>query len=228
MLSVNKTTIFFVALIILGLGAAVYFSPKSPDAKSKISESSLLGASPTPNIALPSGINTTATTLTPTPTFTPISAETALIKTIKGDIKIQLYPEEAPKTVTNFATLATNKFYDGLTFHRVEPGFVVQGGDPLSRDNDPSNDGTGGFSIYGAPFEDELNPGSEIYETGYVEGIVAMANRGPGTNTSQFFIMWADKPDLPRNYTIFGKVTEGMETVKKMVAGDRINSITVE
>lgn len=227
MITVNKTTIFFVALVILGLGAAVYFSPKAPNDENG-SVANLLGASPTPNVALPSGIGTTATPLSPTPTFTPISAKSATIKTVKGEIQIELYPQEAPKTVTNFATLADNKFYDGLTFHRVEPGFVIQGGDPLSRDNNPQNDGTGGFSIYGKPFEDELNPDSEIYKTGYVEGIVAMANRGPNTNTSQFFIMWADNASLPRNYTIFGKVTTGMETVKKMVAGDKINSITVE
>lgn len=219
MVAVNKTTIFFIALVILGLAIAVYFSPKSDTKESKISESTLLGSSPTPNVQLPSGINTL--TATPAPTLTPITAETALIKTVKGDIKIKFYPQDAPKTVSNFVTLAANKYYDGLTFHRVEPGFVVQGGDP-------NGNGTGGYSIYGKTFEDELNPNTESYREGYTEGTVAMANRGPNTNGSQFFIMWSDKTDLPRNYTIFGKVTEGMDVVHKMVAGDKIISITVE
>lgn len=161
------------------------------------------------------------TTTTPTPTSNDfISARTAVITTAKGTIEIELYPTDAPKTVTNFATLSKRGYYNNLTFHRVEPGFVIQGGDP-------NGNGTGGTSIYGAKFEDELNPNTASYKEGYKEGVVAMANAGPNTNGSQFFIMLADN-DLPHAYTIFGKVTKGMEVVKKIAVGDKILSITVE
>ena len=165
---------------------------------------------------------------TPTPTMTPtptnqndfISAKTGVIKTAKGDIEIQFYPSDAPKTVTNFATLSKRGYYNNLTFHRVEPGFVIQGGDP-------NGNGTGGTSIYGAKFEDELNPNTPSYKAGYAEGVVAMANAGPNTNGSQFFIMLANNP-LPHNYTVFGKVTKGMDVVKSIVPGDKMTTITVE
>src|SRR5579872_2193581 len=128
------------------------------------------------------------------------NATEASIHTQKGDIVIELYPTDAPKTVTNFATLSKMGYYNNLTFHRVEPGFVIQGGDP-------NGNGTGGRSIYGPAFEDELNPNTPSYKEGYKEGVVAMANSGPNTNGSQFFIMLADNATLPKNYTIFGKVT---------------------
>lgn len=148
-----------------------------------------------------------------------VSAEKATIKTTKGDIEIQLYPQDAPKTVQNFATHAKNGYYNGLLFHRVEPGFVIQGGDP-------NGNGTGGYSIFGPTFEDELNPNTPSYQEGYMEGVVAMANRGPNTNGSQFFIMLADNSSLPKSYTIFGKVTKGMDVVKKIAVGDKMNTIT--
>lgn len=153
-------------------------------------------------------------------TFEKISATTAIIKTDKGDITLELYPKDAPKTVTNFATLSKNGYYDGLTFHRVEPGFVIQGGDP-------NGNGTGGNSIYGAKFEDELNPNTDSYKAGYQEGVLAMANAGPNTNSSQFFIMLANNSTLPKNYTIFGKVTSGLDVVHKIAVGDKIQTITV-
>jgi len=153
--------------------------------------------------------------------FEKISATSAIIKTPKGEITLELYPNDAPKTVTNFATLSKNGYYDNLTFHRVEPGFVIQGGDP-------NGNGTGGTSIYGAKFEDELNPESASYKIGYKEGVLAMANSGPNTNGSQFFIMLADNPNLPKNYTIFGKVTTGMEVVKKIAIGDIILTVSNE
>ena len=147
------------------------------------------------------------------------TATTATIKTAKGDIVMQLYPQDAPKTVTNFATLAKLGYYNNLTFHRVEPGFVIQGGDP-------NGNGTGGLSIYGQTFEDELNQNTDSYKEGYKEGVVAMANRGPNTNGSQFFIMLADNDSLPHSYTIFGKVTSGMDVVKQIVIGDKMLTIT--
>lgn len=153
--------------------------------------------------------------------FEKISATSAVIKTEKGDITVEFYPGDAPKTVTNFATLAKNGFYDNLTFHRVEAGFVIQGGDP-------NGNGTGGTSIYGPNFEDELNQEAASYITGYKEGVLAMANRGPNTNSSQFFIMLADNDTLPKDYTIFGKVTAGMDVVKQIAVGDKIETITVQ
>lgn len=146
------------------------------------------------------------------------SAKTVTIQTEKGAIEIELYPTDAPKTVANFATHAKSGYYNGLTFHRVEPGFVIQGGDP-------NGNGSGGYSIYGPTFEDELNPDTTSYQAGYVEGVVAMANRGPNTNGSQFFIMLADNTTLPKNYTIFGKVTKGMDVVKKIAVGDKMTSV---
>lgn len=215
----NRTVVAFIAIVIIGLSVVLFMSNQG---SSKISGPDIsVIVSPEPSIVIPE-------TLTPAPTLAPVSATTGTIKTVKGDIELEFYVNDAPKTVTNFVTLAANKYYDGVTFHRVEPGFVIQGGDPLSRDTDPANDGTGGVSIYGGKFDDELNPNTESYKAGYTEGTLAMANSGPNTNGSQFFIMWADKTDLPKNYTIFGKVTKGMDIVHSMVAGDRINTITVE
>lgn len=127
-----------------------------------------------------------------------------------GDITVELYDKDAPKTVTNFLRLADSGYYDCLTFHRVSKGFVIQGGDP-------NGDGTGGQSAFGKPFEDELNPNTQSYKTGYVKGVLAMANSGPNTNGSQFFILLADQTSwMPHNYTIFGKVVAGQDVVDKI------------
>lgn len=127
---------------------------------------------------------------------------TITLETNKGTIVFETYDADAPKTVENFITLAKKGFYDNLIFHRVIKGFMIQGGDPTGT-------GRGGP---GYKFEDELNPETESYKGGYVRGTVAMANSGPNTNGSQFFIMHQDYP-LPHNYTIFGKVVKGIEVV---------------
>lgn len=124
------------------------------------------------------------------------------IKTSRGDIVFETYDHDAPLATQNFINLAEGKFYDGLIFHRVIDGFMIQGGDP---------EGTGRGGP-GYTFADELDPTAESYKAGYKEGVVAMANRGPNTNGSQFFIMLEDYP-LPNNYTIFGKVISGQEVV---------------
>lgn len=124
------------------------------------------------------------------------------IDTNYGKIVIETYDADAPNTVKNFVTLAEKGFYNGLTFHRVIKGFMIQGGDP-------NGTGTGGP---GYQFADELNPNTSSYKAGYKKGVVAMANAGPNTNGSQFFIMTADYP-LPNAYTIFGKVVSGQEVV---------------
>ena len=130
----------------------------------------------------------------------------AVIETTLGTIEAELYSADAPKTVENFVGLAGKKYFDGIIFHRVVPGFVIQGGDPTGT-------GTGGKSIWGKEFADELNPATASYKAGYTKGVLAMANRGPNTNTSQFFIMLADNMTLPKNYSIFGKVSKGIEVV---------------
>jgi cyclophilin family peptidyl-prolyl cis-trans isomerase len=129
----------------------------------------------------------------------------AVIETDKGAIEIEFFVADSPMAVENFRLLAERGYYDGVTFHRIVKGFMIQGGDP-------SGDGTGGESAWGGTFADEIDPGSQLYQTGYRRGIVAMANAGPNTNGSQFFIMHADYP-LPPNYVIFARVISGLEVV---------------
>ena len=124
------------------------------------------------------------------------------LQTSLGDITFETYDADAPKAVDNFVTLSQKGFYKNLTFHRIIKGFMIQGGDP-------TGNGTGGP---GYAFEDELNPTTESYKAGYVKGVVAMANAGPNTNGSQFFIMLANT-SLPHNYTIFGTVIAGQNVV---------------
>ena len=134
---------------------------------------------------------------------------TVVIKTSMGDMTLELDADAAPKTVTNFVTLAKSGYYNGLTFHRVIPRFMIQGGDP-------SGDGTGGASVFGSSFEDEIN------DYKLVRGAIAMANRGPDTNGSQFFIVQAEStPWLDGRHTVFGKVTAGEDVVDKIAAVKR-------
>ena len=129
----------------------------------------------------------------------------AVIETNKGIIKFELLEEHAPKTTENFRTHAANGYYDGVIFHRIIPNFMIQGGDPLG-------EGYGGESAWGGKFDDEIDRDSELYAGGYEKGTVAMANSGPNTNGSQFFIMHIDYP-LPPSYTKFGKLKEGQDVV---------------
>ncbi|MBI3282663.1 peptidylprolyl isomerase [Candidatus Curtissbacteria bacterium] len=140
-----------------------------------------------------------------------ISGKKARIKTEKGEVVFEFFTD-APLASSNFIALAKAKFYDGLTFHRREEGFVIQGGDP-------KGDGTGGP---GYKFADE--PVTRDYK----RGIVAMANSGPNTNGSQFFIMLADALTLPKAYTIFGQVTEGLGLVDQIMVGDKMEKVTIE
>lgn len=130
---------------------------------------------------------------------------TAVIQTNKGVIRFELLEDEAPKTTENFITLTQRGYYDGVIFHRVIKGFMIQGGDPTGT-------GRGGESAWGGRFADEIDKASEVYKRGYKAGTVAMANAGPNTNGSQFFIMHADY-GLPPAYSIFGRVTEGQDIV---------------
>lgn len=163
---------------------------------------------------------TTSTAVNPTKTYTfpgvlpaeQIQNKQIRITTAKGDIVFELYPDTAPMAVSNFVYLTSEGYYDSLIFHRREEGFVIQGGDPLGT-------GRGGP---GYRFGDEL---TDSYT--YDRGVVAMANAGANTNGSQFFIMLADTP-LPKSYTIFGRVTEGLEVVDQIKVGDEMTKVTVE
>ncbi|MET3874083.1 peptidylprolyl isomerase [Puniceicoccus vermicola] len=127
---------------------------------------------------------------------------TVVFETTQGDVEIELMPSVAPLAVANFVTHIEEGYYDGLTFHRVIPGFMIQGGDP-------QGSGRGGESIWGKPFPDEFSPEVRFNE----KGLLAMANAGPETNGSQFFITTSTPQYLNDKHTIFGKVTSGYETV---------------
>jgi cyclophilin family peptidyl-prolyl cis-trans isomerase len=129
----------------------------------------------------------------------------ATIETDKGAIEIEFLEADQPKAVENFRLLAEHGYYNGLTFHRIVKGFMIQGGDPTGT-------GTGGESAWGKSFPDEINPQAPIYQAGYKRGILAYANAGPDTNGSQFFIMHMDY-ELPPSYVIFARVTSGMTVV---------------
>lgn len=139
---------------------------------------------------------------------------TAEIKTNKGTIEVKLTPDKTPITVANFVNLAQNGFYNGISFHRVIPDFMVQGGDP-------TGSGAGGP---GYRFEDEFNP--TLRHDG--PGVLSMANAGPGTNGSQFFITHVPTPWLDGKHTIFGRVVQGQSVVDSIKQGDKIESITIK
>lgn len=172
----------------------------------------------------------------------PSKSNIAVIETDKGNIRIELKPESAPKTVENFKTLIDRGYYNGLTWHRVVKDFVIQGGDP-------KGDGTGGESAWGDKFADEINPKSlglddakikELEEQGYVfdynltslpvnVGAVAMANSGPNTNGSQFFIVTSQNQDhLNGKHTVFGQVIEGLDVANTIEQGEIIKRIYLE
>ncbi len=158
----------------------------------------------------------------PTGSLDPSKQYTARFKTARGEILVDLFASKAPMTVENFVTLARAGFYDGTTFHRVIPGFMAQGGDP---------DGTGRGGP-GYQFADEFSP--ELRHSG--PGVLSMANAGPNTNGSQFFITLAPTPHLDGRHTIFGQVTGGMDVVRSIrerdpardtQPGDRIETIEI-
>lgn len=132
-----------------------------------------------------------------------------VLETNQGNIEIKLMPEVAPKACENFIKLVDKGYYNGLIFHRVISGFMIQGGDPTGT-------GTGGESIWGKPFDDEVSPDVKFDKP----GLLAMANAGPGTNGSQFFITTAKTPWLNMHHTIFGEVVLGYDVVRKIEAAD--------
>lgn len=138
---------------------------------------------------------------------------TATIKTKKGNLELELFASDVPLTVNNFVFLAREGFYNGVTFHRVIPDFMVQGGDPT---------GTG-MSGPGYSFDDEFSP-----KRSHVTGALSMANAGANTNGSQFFITYAPQHHLDGKHSVFGQLVKGMDVLKKIVSGDTITSITIE
>ena len=148
----------------------------------------------------------------PTPMVIDVNKKyTAVIKTAKGDLTLELYPQNAPVTVNNFVSLARKGFYNGLTFHRIIPGFMAQGGDPTGT-------GAGGP---GYKFQDEFS------QRTHVTGALSMANSGPNTNGSQFFICYAPQPHLNGKHSVVGQCTQGMDVLNKLVNGDKINEIVI-
>ena len=135
------------------------------------------------------------------------------IETNRGNMELELYPEYAPKTVNNFVFLAQEGFYDGVTFHRVISDFMIQGGDPTGT-------GRGGP---GYKFEDEVAENPLRHET----GVISMANAGPNTNGSQFFITHSPQPHLDGMHTVFGKLVKGQEIVNAIQQGDRMVKVAV-
>ena len=128
-----------------------------------------------------------------------------ILKTTQGDIKLRLFPKIAPKACENFVKLVEKGYYNGIIFHRVIKDFMIQGGDP-------TGSGCGGNSIWGHPFEDECDANVGFDK----QGLLAMANAGPSTNGSQFFITTVPTPWLHMHHTVFGEVAEGYEVVKKI------------
>ncbi len=146
-------------------------------------------------------------------TIDPEASYTATFKTAKGDIVVELFAKQVPNTVNNFVFLAREGFYDNITFHRVIPDFMAQGGDP---------EGTGRGGP-GYQFADEFDQSLRHDKP----GILSMANAGPNTNGSQFFITHVPTPHLDGKHSIFGQVTEGMDVVLSLTAGDALNVIEI-
>ena len=196
----NKTNIWVWGIIIvIAVLAGIQWAQNAKNNKDSSITDSSMNASST--------IDQLTATTTNTSSMNPQSAHTVTIETNKGTIVFETYDTDAPKTVQNFITLAQKGFYNGTIFHRVIAGFMIQGGDPTGT-------GMGGP---GYKFADELNPSTPSYKNGYERGVVAMANSGPNTNGSQFFIMH-QSGGLQHDYTIFGKVISGMEVVDAIAA----------
>lgn len=184
--------IIVIIIVIIAAVLAQWLTTRPDDTPSDVTPSSTTQTPATPTDS------TSTTTTIPSKNF----MHTITLETTKGTIVFETYDADAPGTVENFILLANKGFYNGLIFHRVIKDFMIQGGDPTGT-------GTGGP---GYKFADELDPSTPSYKAGYVRGTVAMANSGPNTNGSQFFIMHKDMA-LPHNYTIFGKVVKGIEVV---------------
>ncbi len=220
---------FGAALVVIG-GAGTYWvrtnrsasdpAPEVsavPSSNPNIAENGIAGEPDTsqlPEIGAPeTGPENPSGAVDLTPDSNGLSRTTIVIQTEKGLIKFKLYPQEAPNTVNRIVELVQAGFYNGLTFHRVEPGFVIQGGDPQGT-------GRGGT---GTKLSAEFN------ERKHVEGTLAMARtQDPDSADSQFYITLGPQPDLDRKYTVFGQVIEGMDVVRKIAIGDKMSRVFIQ
>lgn len=144
----------------------------------------------------------------------PTITHRAVMRTGMGEIIIGLYGKDAPQTVENFIKLSEKKIFRGMLIHRVARDFVIQTGDPKTKDKRKKDEwGTGGESAFGEPFPDEIFTDAPSVKRGYRRGTVAMANRSPDANTSQFFICLRDVPEMPQQFTIFGEVLSGFDVL---------------
>ncbi len=211
--------LFIVALIFAGV---IYTRNRSAQPEAGLAQAPAPTAAPTSQID-PTPLPSVEPSGAPTPTSNPspdlsaddngLSRATVLLTTSKGLVKFKFYPKDAPHTVRRIGELITQGFYNNLTWHRVVPGFVVQGGDP-------QGNGTGGS---GQKLAAEFN------ERRHVEGAVAMARGSdPNSADSQFYIALGTLPHLDRSYTVFGQVIEGMDVVRKLQVGDKIISIVIQ
>lgn len=227
-----STKIIFIFVMTIVVGVAGWLMLKNKGGKEVASPMS------TPTVTVEANPSSTTSIDMEVPEKVAVTMETA-----RGVIELELYSKVAPKTVLNFLSLAQKGFYEGTKFHRVVDDFVIQGGDPLSKTDDPKV-GTGGP---GYTFEDEINPKSlgvaeaaikQLENAGYVYnyalqslpnvvGAISMANAGPNTNGSQFFIITTkDQLFLNGKHTVFGKVVKGMEVVRAIKQGDVIKKIS--
>lgn len=179
--------IFLSILLLLIIGGLIYSTQSSPKFETQVSRQEVINNNQETNMSNP----------------------IVILKTNQGDIKLEMFADKAPKTVENFVKLAGEGFYDGTRFHRVIKDFMIQGGDPLSKD--VANKMMWGTGDPGYKFEDEFGIGLSN-----VSGTISMANSGPNTNGSQFFINTADNVFLDGKHAVFGKVTEGMEIVAQI------------
>lgn len=214
---IGKQLIVFFGIFAVIVIALVYLN-KAIDTSTQISDSNT--SESVQGKESPS--STTASEPTTVVSTYPVTDKTrAVIETNKGKIVFKFYPDKAPNTVQNFIKLANSNFYNGIVWHRVEPGFVIQGGDPLSKDSDPNNDGTGGpgYTIK-----------AEFSDLHHLEGTVAMARHPDDFDSagSQFYICLGTLPDLDGKYTIFGQVIEGMDVVKSIQKGDVMKKVYIE
>ena len=200
----NIALVILIILVAGGLAFSLSLQKKTAELKST--------PMPTPNM---SGTKSLAD-------FTVINATQASIVTNKGNIVIKLFRDEAPLTTANFLDLASKKFYDGIIFHRVIPDFMAQVGDPLTKD--PSQEARWGSGGPGYQIADEFSDQLKHDQA----GMVSMANAGPNTGGSQFFITFAPTPWLDGKHAIFGQVTSGMQVLNSFAQGDQIITISYE
>jgi len=212
----KAVAVVLVAILLVAIGAAWVLLKriKQPDVTTEGTTPPPAATSAAPANPANPGTVPPVNTAAPTPTNPGTQGGNMLvIETDYGDVDIELYPQDAPKTVARIKELAGKGFYNGLSFHRVVPGFVVQGGDP-------KGDGTGGSG---------QNIPAEFNSRHHVEGTVAMARAAdPNSADSQFYIALATLPYLDGKYTVFGQVTSGMDAVKKIKVGDKMKKVYVK